>query len=113
MRRVSARNGRLLKVAHLVCVALWVGSVATCNESVASGLFNRTAMALDSDVWHERHLRRLLRVYAADYYHKFRTHLSPTKTRQNRAPSSLPRLRTWSSFRCWAWLHHRYTRRAA
>ena len=64
-------------------------------------------------VMNERHLRRMLRAYMADYYHSFRTHLSLDKDSPERRPVEPPESGNVVELPLLGGLHHRYTRRAA
>jgi len=64
-------------------------------------------------VMNEGHLRRLLRRFVAEYYHRSRTHLSLGKDSPDPRPNETPELGDVIELPLVGGLHHRYTRRAA
>jgi len=64
-------------------------------------------------VMNERHLRRLLRTYVAEYYHPCRTHLSLGKDAPEPRAMESPGAGEVIELRVVGGLHHRYARRAA
>ncbi len=64
-------------------------------------------------VMNERHLRRLLRRFASEYYHLCRTHLSLGKDAPEPRPVETPDMGEVVELPLVGGLHHRYTRRAA
>jgi len=64
-------------------------------------------------VINERHLRRLLSGYVADYYHSCRTHLSLEKDSPEPRRVEPPEMGTVVELPVMGGLHHRYTRQAA
>ena len=64
-------------------------------------------------VFSEAHLRRLLRRFVAEYYHRCRTHLSLDKDSPEPRPIELPEMGKVVELPLVGGLHHRYTRRAA
>jgi len=64
-------------------------------------------------VLNERHLRRLLRQFVAEYYHPCRTHLSLGKDAPEPRAVEPPELGRVVELPVLGGLHHRYTRRAA
>jgi hypothetical protein len=61
----------------------------------------------------EGHLRRLLRKFVAEYYHRSRTHLSLCKDCPDPRSTELPQTGNVVELPLVGGLHHRYTRRAA
>ena len=61
----------------------------------------------------ERHLRRLLRRFVGEYYHRCRTHLSLDKDPPEPRAVELPESGEVIGLPLVGGLHHRYTRRAA
>jgi transposase InsO family protein len=64
-------------------------------------------------VMNEGHLRRLLRKFVAEYYHRSRTHLSLCKDCPDPRSIELPQTGNVVELPLVGGLHHRYTRRAA
>ena len=64
-------------------------------------------------VVNERHLRRLLRRYVAEYYHPCRTHLSLDKDSPEPRSVEAPEMGGVVELPLVGGLHHRYSRRAA
>ena len=64
-------------------------------------------------VMNERHLRRLLRRFVDEYYHRCRTHLSLGKAPPEPRAIEPPEMGKVIELPLVGGLHHRYTRRAA
>ena len=64
-------------------------------------------------VMNERHLRRLLRRFVDEYYHRCRTHLSLDKGSPEPRSVEPPEIGEVIELPVVGGLHHRYTRRAA
>jgi hypothetical protein len=64
-------------------------------------------------VLNERHLRRQLRTYVADYYHSSRTHLSLDNDSPDPRPVEPPEMGKVVELPLVRGLRHRYARRAA
>jgi putative transposase len=64
-------------------------------------------------VMNERHLRRLLRRFVNEYYHRCRTHLSLGKDAPEARSIEPPEMGKVIELPLVGGLHHQYTRRAA